>query len=176
MRVIHALLGPVLEMGFYPMDAYSYGRDDLRYSDSAPVLIAASSDRALDRAARTIEASGSRIAARLDIASARPRIEQQVKTSTVWIEIDSDGGEFMDQLLESVDRDAANFRYAVVVAVSPELIDPVAARLSGGAVELVVSGDEAERASALAIATSRLGAPSALPMSRRTGIRIACAS
>jgi DNA-binding MarR family transcriptional regulator len=144
------------------MDAYAFDRDDVRYSDSAPILIAGSSPSALARAARIIEASGSRIAARLDIADARPRIDQQIAASSVWIEIDSDGGECMDELLESVDRDAANGRFAAVVSVTPDLIDTVAARLSCGTVELIVSGDDAERTSALAIVTSRMGAPLAL--------------
>ena len=149
-------------MGFYPMDAYSADRSDLDYSDGPPVLIAATSDPGLARAVRTVEASGSRIAARLDIGEARSRIEQQVKAASVWIEIDSDGGDRMDDLLESVDRDAAEGRYAAVVAVTPELIDPVAARISSGAIELIVSANDAERSSALAIATSRMGAPRAV--------------
>jgi len=149
-------------MGFYPMDAYSADRSDLHYSDGPPVLIAATSDPALARAVRAVEASGSRIAARLDIGDARSRIEQQVKAASVWIEIDTDGGDRMDDLLESVDRDAADGRYAAVVAVTPELIDPVVARLSSGAIELIVSADDAERSSALAVATSRIGTPMAL--------------
>jgi len=149
-------------MGFYPMDAYSPDRSDLHYSDAPPVLIAGTSDSALARAVRTVEASGSRIAARLNLADAQSRFQQQVKAVSVWIEIDSDGGDRMDELLESVDRDAADGRYAAVIAVTPELIDPVAARISSGAIELIVSPDGAERASALAIATSRMEAPIAL--------------
>lgn len=139
------------------MDAYSYERDDLAYSDDSPVLVAASSELALQRALRTVESSGARVAARLTIDEAKERIERQVRTSTVWIEVDRDGGPAMDELLAVVNRDVAGGRYAAVVSASPAILDPVSAQLNDPGVELIVDGDDAQRAAALAIATARAG-------------------
>jgi hypothetical protein len=53
------------------MDAFRTDRDDLSNSDQAPVLVAASSSAALERAIRTVEATGLRVAAKLEIGAAR---------------------------------------------------------------------------------------------------------
>lgn len=124
------------------------------YSAPAPILIAGDSEIARERAARTIAASGLRIAGRVDIASAAGRIDLQVSASAVWLELDDDGGAPMDALLARVNADAADGRYAAIVATRAGLLDPVSARLTDPSVELVVDGDDADRAAALAIALS----------------------
>jgi DNA-binding MarR family transcriptional regulator len=141
------------------MDAYSCDRDDLHYCDHSLVLVAASSGTALERALRTVEASGARVAARLSIAEAKERIERQVATSAVWIELDQDGGAAMDELLATVDRDVAAGRYAAVVSASAALLDPVATQLNESGVEFIVDADDAQRAAALALANSNAGSP-----------------
>jgi DNA-binding MarR family transcriptional regulator len=138
------------------MDAYSTDRDNLDYSGQPPVLVAASSNAAFERALRSIEAGGARVSARLAIADARKRIELQIAASAVWIELDDDCGVSMDELLSAVNRDVADGRYAAVVSTSPALLDPVAAKLEESAVELIVDADEAQRAAALAIVTSQM--------------------
>ena len=72
----------------------------------------------------------------------------------------------MDELLDFVSRDVADGRYAAVVSTSGALLDPVVAGLGSEAVELIVDADDAERAAALAIATSR-AAHAAAPQRRR---------
>ncbi len=141
------------------MDAFSTESADLSNFDKAPILIAASSDAARARAVRTIESTGARIADQVTVADARDRIERQVSASAVWLELDEDCGGPMDELLAHVNRDVANGRYAAVVSASSALLDPVTAQLGDGAVEFIVDADDAERAAALAIATSRLGVP-----------------
>jgi predicted transcriptional regulator len=141
------------------MDAYSTESDDLSNFDKAPILIAASSEAARARAMRTIQATGARIAGDVTVADARERIERQVSASAVWLELDEDCGGPMDELLTYVNRDVANGRYAVVVSASSALLDPVIARIGAGAVELIIDADDAERAAALAIARTQLGAP-----------------
>jgi DNA-binding MarR family transcriptional regulator len=138
------------------MNATQFEQSDLSYSEKPPVLIGASSDAALTRAVRTIEASGCRIETAL-LDSAKDRIERQISATAVWIEIDRDGGPEMDELLESVVRNARDGRFAAVVSSTAALIDPVAAKVDGSAVELVVDGDEAARAAALAISSARAG-------------------
>jgi hypothetical protein len=139
------------------MDAISYDRNDLGNFDRPPILIAASSEAARVRAARTIRATGVRIAGEVSIGEARERIERQISASAVWLELDRDGGEPLDDLLALVNRDVARGRYAAVVSAPSELIDPIVARLLDSDVEIVIDADDAQRAAALAIATSNHG-------------------
>ena len=138
------------------MDAYLTGQD-VSYSDTPPIVIAASSELALARASRTIEASGLRIADRVLIEDARERMERQVAASALWVELDGDAGAAMDELVEQLDRDVAAGRYAAVVSAPAELIDPIAAKLHDNGVELIIDADEAERAAALAISLNGAG-------------------
>jgi hypothetical protein len=141
------------------MDAYLTDRDDFSNFDNPPVLIAASSEAARVRAVRTIEAIGARIADTVDVADAWARIERQVSASAVWLELDEDCGGPMDALLTRVNADVASGRYAAVISASATLLEPVAARIDEGAIELIIDADEAERAAAFALTTGRLSAP-----------------
>ena len=58
------------------MDAISTDAADLTYSDFPPILIAASSDRAIARAERVATAAGLRIGGRMPVELAAQRIEQ----------------------------------------------------------------------------------------------------
>ena len=139
------------------MNATNIEQFDLSYSDAAPVLIGASSEAALARAVRTVEAAGSRIGDTVQLECARERIERQITASAVWLELDRDCGSEMDELLDSISRNVADGRFAAVVSSTAELIDPIAARIDGAAIELIVDADDAERAAALAIATAQAG-------------------
>jgi DNA-binding MarR family transcriptional regulator len=158
MRVIKVVLGPASYLGETQMDAILTGAADLGYSDLPPVLVAASSQAAMARAERTIEASGLRIGGRLPIEHARERIEQQAAATALWLELDSDCGGPMDDLLSQVRRDVADGRYAAVVSTTAALLDPLAARVGDSDVELIVDASDAERAAALAIVTTQKGA------------------
>src|SRR5438067_2772547 len=154
MRVINVVLGPASHLEATHMDAYLTDAADLTYSDRPPLLLAASSDAAMARAECTINASGLRVGARLAIELAKERIEQQAVATALWIELDSDLGGPMDDLLSQVSRDVAARRYAAVVSTTAALLDTLMARLDDTAVELIVDADEAERAAALAVATA----------------------
>ena len=125
--------------------------------DRPPILIAGDSEAALQRAARTVEACGLRIADSVGLEQAPERIEQQAAASALWIELDGDRGALMDRLLDQVNRDAGHGRYPAIVAAPAELIDAIAARLSDVSIELVVDGDEADRTAALAVALTDSG-------------------
>ncbi|MEO7241183.1 MAG: MarR family winged helix-turn-helix transcriptional regulator [Sphingomicrobium sp.] len=131
-------------------------------SERSPIIIAGSSPAALDRAARTISAAGFRIADQVILEAAPYRIERQVAASAVWLELDGGEGQSLDRLLEQVDRDVANGRYPAVVAAPVSMVDSLAARLGGGDVELVIDGDDADRAAALAVAMAQAGLPARL--------------
>jgi DNA-binding MarR family transcriptional regulator len=157
MRVIPAVLGSVHTAGDARMNATNIEQFDVSYSDRPPVLIGASSEAALTRARRTVEAAGWRIGDTMGVEAARERIERQIVASAVWLELDRDCGSQLDDLLDCIDRSAADGRFAAVVSSTPDLIDTVSARLAGGAAELLVDADEAARAAALAIATAQAG-------------------
>jgi DNA-binding MarR family transcriptional regulator len=132
---------------------------DLRYSGSPPVLVAATSDEAFQRARLALDASGSRVAARLPLNEAKSRIELQAAASAVWIEIDRDTGGEMDELLRHVSNEVASGRMAAVVSTCGAMLDPVAAAVADHGVELVVDADDAERIAALAVARSHRERP-----------------
>jgi DNA-binding MarR family transcriptional regulator len=157
MRVIPVVLGSVHTAGDVAMNATNIEQFDLSYSDMAPVLVGASSEAALARAVRSVEAAGSRIGDTMPLERARERIERQIAASAVWLELDRDCGSEMDELLDSISRNVADGRFAAVVSSTAELIDPIAARIGGAAIELIVDADDAERAAALAVATARAG-------------------
>ena len=136
------------------MNAYTTETYDQPYSAAPPVLIAGDSDAALQRAARTVEAAGGRIGAILPLDGAADRIALQAAASAVWIELDHDGGPAMDRLLRQVREDVLDGRYSAVVSASNALVDLLFCSVGGSQVELVIDGDEAARAAALAIATS----------------------
>ncbi len=141
------------------MDAMLTEQNGLNYSEKPPVIVAASSDAAMLRALGTIEASGLRVADRVPVGEAKARIERQVAATAIWLELDDDCGGPMDELLDLLSRDVAGGRYAAVVSTSGALLDPVVAGLGSEAVELIVDADDAERAAALAIVTSRAAMP-----------------
>jgi hypothetical protein len=140
------------------MDAISTD-SDLNYADSPPMLVAASSERAMGLAEHSAAAAGLRVGARLPIEQAAERIEQQIAATAVWVELDRDGGPAMDELLAKIGRDVDDGRYAAVVSATSDLLDPIAASLDGSGVELIIDAGEADRVAALAIATSRRGMP-----------------
>lgn len=138
------------------MNALSTDHDQLTYRDLPPVLIAGSSDAALARAKRTIEDSGLRVADAVPIEAAAERFARQAAASAIWIELDGDEGP-SDDLIEQITADVHDGRYSAVVSASAQLLDPLSASLSLDGVELLIDADEAERASALAVAVALRG-------------------
>jgi DNA-binding MarR family transcriptional regulator len=100
-----------------------------------------------------------RIAGEVAVADACERIQRQVSATAVWLEVDEDRGVHLDELLAHMHRDVASGRYAAVVSATLALIDPVMAQLVDSRVDCIIDADDAERAAALAIATSSLGTP-----------------
>lgn len=128
-------------------------RAEISYSDSAPILIAASNDRALRRSRATLECLDLRIGAALPIADAAERMAQQALARALWIELEDDGGDALDALIAQAARDSAEGRYATVISTTADLIDVVMAGVGDAPVEVIVDAGEAERAAALALAT-----------------------
>jgi hypothetical protein len=104
------------------------------------------------RAESSILSAGYRIGARLSVDEATDRIAHQGAATALWVELDEDLGAPMDELLTQVSEDVARGRYSAVVSTTAALLDPVAAKIREGAVELLVDANEADRASALSVA------------------------
>jgi DNA-binding MarR family transcriptional regulator len=136
------------------MNAYTTEPLGDALSLAAPILIVADSEAARRRAERTVAASGYRVGASLTLQDAPERLEMQAKAAAVWVELDGDGGSDMDQLLARISSEASEGRYGAAVAVPRDIIDPVDS-VVGPDVGIVIDGDDAERAAALAIALSR---------------------
>ncbi|MEO8548120.1 MAG: hypothetical protein ABI422_07120 [Sphingomicrobium sp.] len=102
------------------MDAYlTDGQNPNSSFDRPPILIAGDSEAALDRASRTIEASGLRIADRVGLEEAAERIDRQAAASALWVELDADHGPLLDRLLDHVNQDVEHGRYPAIVAARP---------------------------------------------------------
>jgi DNA-binding MarR family transcriptional regulator len=119
-------------------------------------LIVGSSEAALGRASRTVDAAGYRKVA-LTIGEAAERIAIQPAASAIWIELDEDAGEPLDRLFDQVNAEASTARYPAIVAAPMALVDPLMARIRHPEIDLLIDASLAERAAALATATAWSG-------------------
>ena len=90
----------------------------------------------------------------MGLSEAPARIDLQGASSALWVELESDGGDAMDSLLDRVNVEVGNGRFPVIIAAPARLLDPIIARLKDDAADLVIDGDETERTAALALALS----------------------
>ena len=140
------------------MNAYMTGNSTLATSFvSAPVLIAGDSPEALRRAACTVEAAGLRVGCAVELADAADRMRRQAAAAAVWLELDADGGEALDAVIDQLNEDVCQRRYKAVIAAPVALLDMLSARAGDRDIDLVIEGDEVDRVSALALACSALG-------------------
>lgn len=126
---------------------------------AAPVLVAGSSQTALDRGFRTIEASGLRIADKMLVEQAADRFDRQIGPATLWLEVDEDSGASLDRLLDRIVVGVKDRRCAAIVLASADMIDPLFARLGPSDIEIIIDGDDSARATALAVALAKASMP-----------------
>jgi DNA-binding MarR family transcriptional regulator len=141
------------------MHAFATESADLAYLGQPPVLIAATSDGALALAEQTIEAAGLRVGAKLRIKEARDRLESQAAVTALWIEVDRDLGDELDELLGFIGRRSDAMGFATIVSTSADLIDPIIARLGDADVEFLVDPSKGDRFAVLALAIANRGFP-----------------
>jgi hypothetical protein len=127
-----------------------------------PVLVFGDCPSSLEKGVSTIEASGHRLGDAVLLPYAKARLERQGSASAVWVELKSDAGQELDRVLNAVSGAVSQGRYGAVVSTPLGLIDPVAALVSEPLIEIVVDGDDAERAAALALAMARAARPERL--------------
>ncbi|HXG81851.1 MAG TPA: hypothetical protein VNJ05_08630, partial [Sphingomicrobium sp.] len=126
------------------------------YGDPHPILIVASSEAALGRASRTVDAAGYRHLA-MTVEEAPERLAIQPYATAIWVELDEDSGEPIDRLFDQVNAEASAGHYPAIVAAPTALIDPVVARIRHPEVDLLIDPSLSDRAAALATATAWAG-------------------
>ena len=124
-----------------------------------PLIISGSSEAALERASRTVAASGMRIADRVLVAETVERLRQQISLSAVWLELDGDERAGTDAVLDEINALSADRGCPAIVAAPLHMVDTLAAHIDSPDVEIVIDGDDSERAAALALAMARAGMP-----------------
>src|SRR5688572_27593184 len=127
----------------------------VEYLSGKPALLFATSWRRRAAAEPALEACGVRLVDSIPIAEAAARLDDQVSLGLAWLELgEEDATAELELLLARLD-DLAETRGTIVIAAVPlELVDMVAAGLTGRSTEILVNPDESQRAAALAIALS----------------------
>ncbi|WP_051504405.1 hypothetical protein [Sphingomonas jaspsi] len=116
-----------------------------------PVLVIASSDRALNHATGVIGAAGWRTVP-VAVADAADRLALQGSASAVWIEVDADKAPAFEEL---VGNTLLESRFPVIVSAPATAIDPIVAAIGNRAVELLVEPDPVERVATLSLVTAQ---------------------
>jgi len=144
------------------MDPYLSNNQNRHSSfEVPPVLIVADNETAKARARQTVTLAGLRVADAVEFGPAPDRLRQQAAASALWLELDGDDlWPAAAAVLDAMAADISDGRYAAVVAAPSAVLD----RLGGHALDahftIIVDADDAERAAALAVATSGIARPS----------------
>jgi CheY-like chemotaxis protein len=95
--------------------------------------------------AERIAQGGGRVVASAPVSDALGRIERQVESAGVVLDVGRDEGAMLDQLLARVDAlgEAAGRLYAVLI-VPPQLIDVAAARIAGTGTRILIAPRDGE--------------------------------
>jgi DNA-binding MarR family transcriptional regulator len=138
------------------MDSYLSNNQNRAISfDQPPILVSGDSESALARGRAAVAMSGLRLADAVPLGEAVERMRRQAAASALWIELDDDDdSSAAEELLDHVAKDVAEGRYCVVLAVTSERLDAVSAHAFDTNIDVIVDGDGAGRAAALAIAMS----------------------
>jgi DNA-binding MarR family transcriptional regulator len=130
---------------------YSAG---LEHYDQQPVLIAASSKFAAMQAVEVVQQANFPVVA-IPIENALDRLSQQGQASAFWLEVETDGGQDLDRLLDRLDAEVGTGRFPAIVSAPAALVDAVAARIRHPEIELLFDASPMDRAAALALVTAR---------------------
>lgn len=158
------------------MDAYlSTSQNRSNCLDTPPILIAADSESAIARARQTAALSGLRVAEAGDLEGAPDRIRRQAFASALWIELDGEGGNAAQAVLDDeIAADVSSGRYSAVLAAPLAVLEDLGRHaLSPGSTSspAMRSGQRHSRSLCRAPFSMR-----ASPMSPRTRTRFACGS
>lgn len=128
----------------------------IEYRDDPTVLIFGDSDVALDRARRTAQCAGCRVAGAERIEDAADRLDRQAAAHAVLVEIEGDREPAaLIPLLDRLQIEAESGTRRSVVSAPAALTDLIAARTPHADVSHLVDASEADCVSALALASRR---------------------
>ncbi len=119
------------------------------YGHEPALLIVADGKAARARAFRAAEDAGCRIADVVPLASAAERLDRQVHTDAILLEIDCDAGADLDFVLDRLEHASRLGRGRSIVSAPIDLVDVVAARTWHRGIEHVFNADAQVRAAAI---------------------------
>ena len=132
---------------------------DVGYGGDGAMLVLADGSEAAARACRSIEAAGLRVAAVEPVSGGEHRIDHHAAAAGVFIDLETDGGDALDAVLDRVEQGHGTDRYGSVLVFPLSLADRIVARGFHGDVHYLCEPDSAER-----ILAARLAARPRPPM------------
>ena len=141
----------------------------VEYGNQNPVLVFTDTEAGAERARRLTGLAGLRISHSCSIGDASRRLEQQVSTGTVLVDVEGDQGVEFDMLLEQLNASAGAMRFGSVISAPLQLVDRIAARVTHPAVHHLCAPNDLDWLTALGAVTAR---PSARFHEARKGDRL----
>ena len=125
------------------------------YDHSKPALLFGSDHRRRARAEQALRAFNVRLVDSLPLEGAADRLDGQPSLGLAWLELgEDDANSALDLALGRLNHMAEERGTTVIASAPIELVDMVAARLTGRTTEILVDPDDAQRVATLATALS----------------------
>jgi len=125
------------------------------YDHSKPALLFGSDHRRRARAEQALRAFNVRLVDSLPLEGAADRLDGQPSLGLAWLELgEEDANSALDLALGRLNHMAEERGTTVIASAPIELVDMVAARLTGRTTEILVDPDDAQRVATLATALS----------------------
>ncbi len=124
----------------------------LAYSAEPSIIIISNNAIATSRASAAAVAAGGRVLNSLTFEEALLRLDMQLVPDTFLLEVTDDGGAQLDRALDQIDAIATRDNAGLIVSITPEMIDPVMARLRTPSTTVLCAPTPAERVAAIALA------------------------
>lgn len=122
------------------------------YGDEPATLIFADDAMTRRAAGEAVAALGGRVSAVLPLSEAAGRLFAQLTLDTVLIDLDRDGGEEQDRLLDALNVLACEGRVTGVIAMPLDILDAVTARIDHPAIALLCDPTTMEWTAAIGFA------------------------
>jgi hypothetical protein len=119
------------------------------------VLVMADGQGAMERAREGAEQAGCRVSGWAGIEEAVARLDLQVSTDAVLVEIDGEGSEQLEALLDRLNAAAESGRHGSVVSAPLSMVDRIAARTPHPRVQQLCEASASERILAVELAVAR---------------------
>jgi len=124
----------------------------VEYDERPRLLLLADSEAARERGRRSAERAGCRVLSAGGLKDGLGRIDQAV--DGIFVEVDADGGEPLDLVLDRLEARARTEARLSVVSTPPSLIDAVSARALSPLVQHLCEAPESERIIAIVFAAA----------------------